>query len=81
MFAWIAEKKVFEVGTTNRENEFMCGKVVFSTRDCHVNKLFLMAQVFSKLEKTLVVVLPPEKNRVNLMRFFKQRKCYINPMD
>ena len=42
-------------------------KVVVSTRDCHIYKLFLMAQVFGKLEKTLMVVIPPRNNDIRIL--------------
>ena len=59
MFARIPEEQILEVGTTDGEDEFVGGEVVFPAGDCHVYELFLMAQIFSKLEKTLVVVFPP----------------------
>ena len=49
MFARIPEEQILEVGTTDGEDEFVGGEVVFSAGYGHVNKLFLMAQVFSKL--------------------------------
>ena len=39
----------------------MGGEVVFPARYRHVDKLFLMAQVFSKLEKTFMMVVPTKK--------------------
>ena len=62
VFAGVAKEKVFKIRTTNGQDQLVGGKVVLSTRDCHVNKLFLMAQIFGKLEKALVVVLPPKIN-------------------
>lgn len=61
MFARIPEEQILEVGTTDGEDEFVGGEVVFSAGYGHVNKLFLMAQVFSKLEKTFMMVVPARK--------------------
>ena len=62
VFAGVAKEKVFKIWTTHRQDQLVRGKIVFSARDCHVNKLFLMAQIFGKLEKTLMVVLPPKND-------------------
>ena len=42
----------------------MGGEVVFPTRYRHIDKLFLMAQVFSKLEKTFMMVVPTRKQNI-----------------
>ena len=67
VFAGIPEKEILEVRAAHREDEFMGGEVVVATRDRHIDKLFLMAQVFGKLEKTLMMVLPPQHEIVRVI--------------
>ena len=45
----------------------MGGEVVIAAGDRHVDKLFLMAQVFGKLEKTFVMVFPSEHKVVGFV--------------
>jgi hypothetical protein len=36
-------------------------KVMLPTRECDINKLFLMAEVFCSLEKALMMIVPFEQ--------------------
>ena len=58
MFTGVTQKQILKVRRANREYKLVSRKVVFSTADCYIDKLFSMAQVLGKLEKALVMILP-----------------------
>ena len=59
VLARTSDEETLEVRTAHREDQLVSREVVFSARYGHIYKLFLMAQIFSKLEKALVMVFPP----------------------
>ena len=57
----IKSRNLPEVGTANRQDQLVGRKVMLPTRECDINKLFLMTEVFSSLEKALMMIVPFEQ--------------------
>ncbi len=68
MLAWVAQKQILKIRRAHGQNKLVRGEVMVPARDCHVNKLFRVAEVFRQLEEALVVVLPLQHKVVKSLK-------------